>query len=1022
MDENARFLDTETIVNLEPVKDENKETESSTQPSTRICLVGDVCNDEELSVVAQAFGLPVVVSETGAEYVEDDSHVTLFVLREFSGPTYDALARLKQRIVSPIVLRQCAVRGEPLPCKKCPVYSLTMSGVVVCFTGFRVKEDLVRLATYVHSMGGGIRRAMVTKVTHLVSNCCMGEKYQYAVTFRVPIMSEAWVMACWERRHDLAAHAASEELMANKLDLFHGARLCFYGFTDDEREHMAEILQENGGVVVELADKSCTHVVVVSGEKFNVLKANLVDPDIRNPAPVPSTECPRGEAAGTSTPRARRERPPTPPVVSPVARSPRVASLPPLPPRCRPRSSLPAFLSCGGRPSRPGPLCDIAEDAPADKTRRLSLSHTSPHSLPCQPPPGTREEERPVTQPRVVDDATVQNLPEAETEDESFRAHVVKAEWFWQSIQNQVCADEKEYLFEDYLESIISPNRSGAMSGTPGSSLRNRKRKRLRDTVSRLLQTYESPTTQKRRSSVSDAGLLSMSGSFLDASGTSADRQIDEEAEPVSSDTPRKNQSARQQVFMELVQTESNYVKILETIMVVYKAPLEDRLETGDPLLSKVELNTVFGNLGPIYDIHKKMLADLRYAYHNWREDFSIGEIFLKFAPDLVKAYPSFVNFFECTKEMLLQCDQTRPRFHAFLKVGQMKPECGRQSLQELLIRPVQRLPSISLLLNDIQKHTAKSNPDHAALEQALSKIREVMTYINEDKRKTESQMVMFGIYNEIDSCPAYLVSSQRHFVVRCEVMELSEGLSGRGDILVLHLFTDVLEVCKRRSKVFNSMKSPNTTGSTLSLKQGNCKPYKHIRLMPLTHIKKVIDIRETEDCHKVFALMCRVPQELKERVFSFTMLDDDADKAGLLKIFCRQVANAFCRTDAEEYLSTLDSNQLDIDTSDALGGTLSKAFKFASRTRMKVGRAFSFNKTPGKMKRAVSTMVSPFGSTTNLTPPYHLSQMRLASCNNLSELAGRPAREETYVAPMSVQPTRKNKCSSMTMPSLRRL
>lgn len=64
-----------------------------------------------------------------------------------------------------------------------------------------------------------------------------------------------------------------------------------------------------------------------------------------------------------------------------------------------------------------------------------------------------------------------------------------------------------------------------------------------------------------------------------------------------------------------------------------------------------------------------------------------------------MKAYPPFINYFENMREMLLKCDQTKPRFHAFLKVCQTKPECGRQTLVELLIRPVQRLPSISLLL-----------------------------------------------------------------------------------------------------------------------------------------------------------------------------------------------------------------------------------------------------------------------------------------------------------------------------------
>lgn len=33
-------------------------------------------------------------------------------------------------------------------------------------------------------------------------------------------------------------------------------------------------------------------------------------------------------------------------------------------------------------------------------------------------------------------------------------------------------------------------------------------------------------------------------------------------------------------------------------------------------------------------------------------------------------------------------------------QINQAKPECGRQSLAELLIRPVQRLPSVALLLN----------------------------------------------------------------------------------------------------------------------------------------------------------------------------------------------------------------------------------------------------------------------------------------------------------------------------------
>lgn len=130
-----------------------------------------------------------------------------------------------------------------------------------------------------------------------------------------------------------------------------------------------------------------------------------------------------------------------------------------------------------------------------------------------------------------------------------------------------------------------------------------------------------------------------------------------------------------------------------------FKSPLEAAIETPGELLNSTEVKIIFGNFSPIYEVHKNMLDELRHYVTNWTEDVSIGKVFLKYANDLVKAYPPYVNYFENTKEMLDQCDQKKPRFHAFLKVGQNKPECGRQSLKDLLIKPVQRLPSIVLLL-----------------------------------------------------------------------------------------------------------------------------------------------------------------------------------------------------------------------------------------------------------------------------------------------------------------------------------
>lgn len=66
----------------------------------------------------------------------------------------------------------------------------------------------------------------------------------------------------------------------------------------------------------------------------------------------------------------------------------------------------------------------------------------------------------------------------------------------------------------------------------------------------------------------------------------------------------------------------------------------------------------------------------------------------------------------------------------------------------------------------DILKHSDKNNPDHQALVAALASIREVMTHINEDKRRTEGQVALFDIFNDIDNCPVSILNHYMYYFV----------------------------------------------------------------------------------------------------------------------------------------------------------------------------------------------------------------------------------------------------------------
>ncbi|XP_050164042.1 protein ECT2 isoform X3 [Myiozetetes cayanensis] len=770
------------------------------------------------SIIHMEIKVPYIKIDTIEELGDSDSpeFETVFVVSDFQDSIFPNLCKADCRVIGPPVVLHCAQKGEPLPFSCRPLYCASMLNLVLCFTGFRKKEELVKLVTLVHHMGGIIRRDFSSKVTHLVANSTHGDKFRIAVSLGVPIMKTEWIYKAWEKRNETDFCAADDDFRNQfKVPPFQDCMLSFLGFSDDEKANMEEMTEMQGGHYLPVGDERCTHL--------------------------------------------------------------------------------------------------------------------------------------------VVEESTVKDLPFEPLQ----KLYVVKQEWFWGSIQMDARAGESMYLFEKSESPDFKKSVSLLSLNTPNS---NRKRRRLKETLAQLTrETDVSPFPPRKRPSAEHS--LSI-GSLLDISNTPESGATNGET-PKSCARPSKNstplplkQSARWQVAKELYQTESNYVDILTTIIQLFQVPLEKEGQLGGPILAQEEIKTIFGSIPDILDVHTKIKEDLEDLMINWTESKSIGDIILKYSKDLLKTYPPFVNFFEMSKETITRCEKQKPRFHAFLKINQAKPECGRQSLAELLIRPVQRLPSVALLLNDIKKHTAEENPDKITLERAIESLKEVMTHINEDKRKTEAQRQFFDVVYEVDGCPANLLSSHRSLVQRLETVALGDDLCDRGEQVTLFLFNDCLEIARKRHKVIGVFKSPH----------GHTRPpasLKHVVLMPLSQIKKVLDIRETEDCQKAFALVVRPPTELNNKLLSFQMTTEEPRKEDWLKTLCRHVANTICKADAENLIYTADPDSVEVNTKD-MDSTLSRASRAIKKTSKKVTRAFSFSKTP---KRALRRALMSHSATEGRSP-----------------------------------------------------
>jgi len=144
---------------------------------------------------------------------------------------------------------------------------------------------------------------------------------------------------------------------------------------------------------------------------------------------------------------------------------------------------------------------------------------------------------------------------------------------------------------------------------------------------------------------------------------------------------------------------------------------------------------------------------------------------------------------------------------------------------------------------------------------------------------------------------------------------------------------------------------------SMLMAKSTSQKRYKFLEWISFSNVKKVANVNDSDP--QSFAFIVREMEALRERYLHFT-LPEDCEMEKLLKMsvvefFAKQIARSVSRVDYETFILNVDSNSLTNGVASSGG--------FISRGIRKVGRALSMSsKTPNKLKRTVSQMISsPF-------------------------------------------------------------
>ncbi|XP_033488391.2 rho guanine nucleotide exchange factor 37 [Epinephelus lanceolatus] len=235
---------------------------------------------------------------------------------------------------------------------------------------------------------------------------------------------------------------------------------------------------------------------------------------------------------------------------------------------------------------------------------------------------------------------------------------------------------------------------------------------------------------------------LSSQDSFSEDSSMSEER-LAEEAEEAKKkreeeEAAAKERAAQRQMLAieELVQSERNYLRLLQVSTVTIRSNLQ-KLQPPP-----ANLDSMFLYIEEVIDVSSRLLSLLDQKKIQPSDPLylqTLCDSFLSLTSDIEAAYKEYLANYSQVTVVENSYKQKETLWNEIVKVIKASaPEVNATSLSFFLVMPVQRIARYPLLLQTIQKHTDKSHPAYALLEQTAHTSIALNCRINEYKRFRE--------------------------------------------------------------------------------------------------------------------------------------------------------------------------------------------------------------------------------------------------------------------------------------------
>ena len=239
----------------------------------------------------------------------------------------------------------------------------------------------------------------------------------------------------------------------------------------------------------------------------------------------------------------------------------------------------------------------------------------------------------------------------------------------------------------------------------------------------------------------------------------------------------------------ELIETESDYLKDLGTMLSFHKVQLHE-----SKLVPEAEIEALFSNTADLLAANQQLFDKFiaRKAQNVFIEE--IGDIIAETA-DSLKIYSIYASNYPAAQK-LVNSYKLRDDMSKVLETWMKSSEGRGLSFESFLIKPVQRICKYPLLIRELQRYNEKAGKtkDDAALKLAADKIAAVVTSVNEATRQAEERERILNIQKTIES-DADLDLADKSYLKDGPMLRY---FSGKGKERYVVLYTDLVLICKK--------------------------------------------------------------------------------------------------------------------------------------------------------------------------------------------------------------------------------